>query len=216
MSNSVDKNELREELEAMTIAKVRSYAAMYNISYTRDMSKDDIITTILDKMAKKNVMKAANLDAPPAPGRTRVLISKDVSIGTKAGSRPVPVWVNGYVCTIPRGVAVDVPHKVVEVLKNSYHWQMTEDTSLPINDPKRMRFEPVVSYPFQILASTPGPDPSPGNEKAKQASYGPRLEFFEKFGRWPKRQELLDAMKQGFIKMRPGVRAPVADEPVDD
>ena len=62
----------------------------------------------------------------------------------------------------------------------------------------------VHSYPFQLISMTPGPDPRPGVEKTKSSAYGPRVAFRDRFGRWPKRAELLEAIKEGLIKINAG------------
>jgi hypothetical protein len=123
----------------------------------------------------------------------------------------VYVSVNGYRITIPRGVQVDVPSKIVEVLNNAKDWQLVENPDEPMNSPKRYTRQPVLSYPFQLIDRTPGPDPRPGYERSKQAHYGPREKFAQLFGRWPKRHELLEARKEGFIKLEPNETLPAAE-----
>lgn len=207
-----------DALESLTIAQLRKFANHAGIPFARDTTKDELIAKIKDAQNRRNLAAPVNENVGPKPGYTRILIHKDPSTGVKAGSRPVTVRVNGYVVTIPRGIPQDVPHKVVEVLQHSTKPQVVEDPSLPASDPQKFRMESVHSYPFQILASTPGPDPVSSWDKMREATYRPRERYRELFGRWPTRAALREAIKEGFIKLGSGetLGSVVADSDKDD
>lgn len=186
--------EEQDEFTNMTIAQARSSAKLYNVALSREMTSDDIKTAIRLKIKKHNFVRVADSNTAPAPGRWRIIVHKSTNEGAKVGGRPVQVNVQGYRASIPRNVAVDVPEKVVRVLENSYTYVTVEQ------DGGNSAFEPQLTYPFQVLASTPGPDPSPGYEKIKARWYQARKKFRDHFGYWPKNQAMLrEAIKEGHI-----------------
>lgn len=193
-----------DRLDGMSIAQLRSYAKLINVPLTREHTTEDIKRDIRAKQKKHNIVNEADVNKGPAPGRWRIILHKNTEFGAKAGSRPVTIRVNGYVCTIPRNIPVDVPEKVVRVLENSVHYVAVEQP-----DGRSWGFESQLSYPFQVIAMTPGPDPSPGYEVSKARYYMMREAFRNEFGYFPKnRAQLENAIKEGFIK-----RAEPAVEP---
>ena len=188
------------DFENMTLAQARKYAGLYRIPVSKDMEKEDIIAVIKTKMKGKDIAVVAETGDHPAPGWARIELQR-ASNGNS--NRPVYVSINGYRITIPRGVPVDVPIKIVGVLNDAKDWQLVENEDEPINSPKRYTRQPILSYPFQLIDKTPGPDPRPGYELGKQSHQGPREKFRSLFGRYPKRWELLEARKEGFIKLEP-------------
>lgn len=193
-----DAEEVAEDLETYTIAKLRSYASLYRVPFAKDSTKEEIIKAIKYKMRNTQMVKVADGKAGPAPGFVRVKLMKDSS--PKARNAAVYFMVNGRTAAIPRGVACDIPFKFEEAMRNSTHPQVVEDSSKAFNDAKRFSIEEAPSYPFEVLDRTPGPDPWPGTEVTRRASYGPREKFWKLFGRWPRRGEVHDAIKGGFIK----------------
>jgi hypothetical protein len=184
-----------DEFEGMTINQLRSAAKLYNVAVARDMNSDDIRGAIRRKVSKHKMVTKADTSTGPAPGKYRIILHKTTDMGAKVGGRPATVMVNGYRCTIPRNIPVDVPEKVVRVLENSVHYVTVEQ------EDRTSAHEPVLSYPFQVLAHTPGKDPSPGYEKGKERWYRVREQFWKKFGFWPKNQAMLrEAIKDGHIK----------------
>ena len=196
MSDTLD-----QELLEMDMAQLRKYAAAARVAIARDMNKEEIISAIKAKMKDKDILRIGEVGKAPEPGFARIILHRDPTPG--AGNRPVYVQVNGYKCTVPRGIEVDVPMKVVSVLNDAKEMRKEEDPSQPYNSPARWRNIMVHSYPFQTLMFTPGPDPRPGFERTKAAKYGPRVAFRDKFGRWPQRAELIEAIKDGLIKLQP-------------
>jgi hypothetical protein len=192
----LDQKEEGDRLDNMTIAQLRSYAKLINVPLTREHTTEDIKRDIRAKQKKQNIVNEADTSTGPAPGRWRIILHKNTEFGAKAGSRPVTIKVNGYTCTIPRNIPVDVPEKVVRVLENSCHYVAVEQP-----DGKSWGFEAQLSYPFQVVAMTPGPDPSPGYEVSKARKYMMREAFRNEFGYWPRNSaQLEEAIKEGLIK----------------
>lgn len=207
-ASNPDFQEVEERLEDMTIAKLRQFASLQRVAFNKDSTKIEIIEAIKHRGRGQTLAKVATEGAPP-PGYCKIRLLKDG--GPKSRNLPVYIQINGRTATLPRGVPCLVPFKVVELLRNATHPQLIENSELAYNDPKRVTIENSASYPFEVLDSTPGPDPWPGNEVGKRANYGPRLKFWKLFGRWPRRGEVHDAIKQGFIKMEVGENIPLSD-----
>lgn len=171
--------------------------AAARIPVTPTMTKDDLISALEGKVKHEQIALPAVSNAP-APGRTRIKIFRDPSPG--ASNFPVYASVNGFRVNIPRGIEVDVPHKIVEVLNNATQLVLKENIQEPLNSPKRHTWEESQSYPFQILASTPGNDPKPGAEKERAAKTRLRELHVKKFGSWPTDEELKNAIKNGELR----------------
>ena len=195
--------------ETMTLVQARKYASLYRIPVDKDMEKEDIIASIKNKMKSKDIAVVADTGEHPAPGWARIELHRNAMPGNQ--NRPVYVSINGYRITIPRGIPVDVPIKITKVLNDAKDFQLVENIDEPMNSPKRYTRQAVLSYPYQLLDITPGPDPRPGYERSKLAHYGPREKFMKLFGRWPKRYELLEARKEGFIKLDANESLPNAE-----
>jgi hypothetical protein len=193
MSEPILDQELATRLDTMNIADLRKTAKMYNVALSREMTAEDIKAAIQRKKSKHNLVMEATSDAP-APGRWRIIVHKTSEHGAAAGSRPVFVKVNGFGVSIPRNVPVDVPEKIVRVLEKSVHYVPIEGAD------GHTRGEAQLSYPFQVVAMTPGPDPVPGYEKTKARNYARRLAFRDEFGYWPRNQaQLREAEEKGLI-----------------
>ena len=198
-------------LESKNEAQLRKYADLMRIPLTKDMTRKEIISAIKARQKDKQTIEIAETGTRPKPGWARIEILKDSSPG--ATNRPVYVQVNGYRCTVPRGVEVDVPIKVVNVLNDSRSVKVAEDKNRAFNDPRYFSKEMLPSYPFQVRDINPGPDPNPSaGQRSRIARAGPREEFREQFGRYPRRDELLQAQKEGFVKMRGDILPPPIKE----
>ena len=186
-------------LSDLDINELRKLATtVYRIVLTRDMSEADIRKAIEAKKKKSDYAELAELvGGAPKPGYARILVHKDPSPG--ASNRPVPLGINGYRIAIPRGIEVDVPIKVVGVLNDAKVSVLREDTSLAPNDPGRFKFESAHSYPFSLITMTPGPDPRPGYEQNREKQMRPRVKFRDKYGYWPRKEELREAMRRGDL-----------------
>lgn len=188
------------DFELMPLEVLRKYCGLYRIPIANTADKAEIIEAIKSKSKTREMATVAETDNRPAPGWARIELHRDPTPGSS--NRPLYVSINGYRVTIPRGVQVDVPEKIVGVLNDAKEWKLVENQDEPLNSPRRYQRQPMLSYPFQLIDRTPGPDPRPGYEKSKASHYGPRAEFHERFGRWPTRAELLEAQKEGFIKLK--------------
>lgn len=191
-------NDQTNDLDGLTIGELRKKAGIYRVPLSRDMTKDDIINAIRVKMAEGKYALEAQGDAPK-PGFARIEVHLDGN--PTASNRPVYVCVNGYSVLIPRGVKVDVPIKIVEALNNARSKRLRENPTVPTSNPARFYFEEVANYPFNILGMTPGPDPRGDLEKTKAAMFAPRKKFHEKFGFWPKDEDLKDALRDGRLTL---------------
>jgi hypothetical protein len=187
------------DLDNLGIAELRKLAStVYRLPLTRDMTADDIRKLIKSKEKKGDFAQLAEFNGDaPRPGWARVIIHKDNN--PSSSNRPVYLSINGYRITIPRGVEVDVPIKVVGVLNDAKQRFLKENTSVGTGDPNRFFWEDSHSYPFSVVNMTSGPDPKPGNEKNREKQMGPRIRFRDKFGYWPKREELREAMRRGEL-----------------
>jgi hypothetical protein len=196
MSEPILDLELAAHLDTMNIAELRKTAKLYNVALSREMTADDIKAAIQRKKSKHNLVVEAVSDKP-APGRWRIIVHKTSEHGAAVGSRPVFVKVNGFAVNIPRNVPVDVPEKVVRVLESSVHFVPVEGAD------GHTRGEAQLSYPFQVVDHTPGPDPVPGYEKTKARMYARRVAFRDEFGYWPRNQAMLrEAEEKGLIGPR--------------
>lgn len=188
------------DFDDMTIQQARKYASIYRISLPKDASKEDIIKMIKAKrQARDMALIVDDNSTGPKPGWARITIHRDPMPG--ATNNPVYIGANGYNVTVPRGVECDVPIKVVGVLNDSVEERLVQNPNAGPNGADAWEYKKVMCYPFQVIAMNPGPDPRPGFERGKEAAMRPRMKFRELFGRWPSHAELLEAKKEGFLKL---------------
>ncbi len=202
VSNSeADNDEGELSFDSLNIAQLRKYAALYRIPLERDASKADILRIIKAKAAKQDLVVTVEDkdDGSPKPGWSRINVSRDPMPG--AGNFPIYVNVNGYEITLPRGVTVDVPTKVVATLNDAMEERLIANEDLPFNDPNRYTYQKVLRYPFQLIQTTPGPDPRPGYEIQRAVQNKPRMKFREIFKYWPSRQQLAEAQRDGLLRL---------------
>lgn len=174
---------------------IKRAISIYGLQVQKEWTKEHIISAIKNKLNKSDYALPAVGDAP-APGRTRIRIEK-----AKTGKeQPVFIGINGYRITIKRGEWVDVPHKVVSLLDTAREYTLQVDEEKPFNDPTRERWVWSHSYPFSTGASTPGPDPKPGDELVRGARAAAKREFADSEGYWPTEEQLRAAQKDGMFK----------------
>lgn len=77
---------------------------------------DDVVATPTRSKAATKAVKGANHDAA-LTGKTRVVTIHPTN--DEAGSDAVFLSLNGYAYQIPRGIPVEVPDEVVQILKNA-------------------------------------------------------------------------------------------------
>lgn len=180
--------------EDMQMHELRRLANSYGIKAQRDWDKDDFVTAINNRRNRNESLVQVvhnTTNTAPAAGHARIIIHN-----TQTGSNhPIPVSVNNYVCRIPRDVQVDVPIEVLEALSNS-------KTPIQVKDPKggldregkpKLVWKDVPSYPFQLVAITPGIACYPnGTRKVRPyntAKHDLKLKYREIYGRWPRRAQ---------------------------
>jgi hypothetical protein len=176
---------------------------IYRIPVTKDYTKGDIIDAIRRKKDGRRVdvaIDARDVNEIP-PGWAKVQLFKDNS--PKASNRPQYFMVGGYRCTVPFGIPVLIPLKVLEVLQNAVESRRVEDNSVSNRNSDASRFKTVEvhRFPFSVLGQTPGPDPRPVLEKMKAINLAPREAYRDYFGRWPTNAELRVAIQDGVVKL---------------
>ena len=198
MTDQIDAQDEREEdaLGELKISDLRKFAKIMGITSQSGWKTEDYLLAIKQRQEASGVNLALGENAPK-PGYSRILVHRDPTPGHK--NTPIHVGVNGQLLQVPRGVEVEVPTIFVEALNNA----MTTKKEL-VKDASRDNpagvFEDVksVSYPFTVIATTPGKYVNPHDGRA--ANYARREEFWKRFGRWPTAAELIEAMKQKIIK----------------
>jgi hypothetical protein len=184
----------------MTLPKLREYAALQRLPVDKTTTREELIEAIHRKLAGRVMPQLADKETDLRPGYARIRIEEDPSPTAKQ----IPVYINdnGYECTIPRGVEVIVPQRVVRNLQNATAKrlrQVEQDNGPPIT--KEVR---VPSYPFQVIESKPGPEVLTKREMQARKKFAPRLRYWQQFGKWPKPRELAYAIQQGFLNLESG------------
>lgn len=183
MSNIL--KELRENLELLPISELRNKASKnFGLRIPRDDTKEDIINRIIGVASKQDFAVEAKGDMPQ-PGWTRIQVHPVPGKPTF----PFYVGINGYFCWVPFNIEVDVPNKIVDVLKDAVEHRNVMDEF------GNNKWQLEKSYPFNILASVPGPDPRPGAEVARERKIANKRRFAELHGRWPRDKEVHDMQR---------------------
>jgi hypothetical protein len=185
----------------MPIGKLREYASHLRVALAKTDTKEEIIEKLESKLSGKVIPELANSASKLKPGYARIRLHEDPMPG--ASNLPVYVNANGYVATIPRGVEVIVPMRVVRVLNDATVNRRRQQTSADANGREAFKETTVSvpSYPFQILELAPGPEVLTTLEMAKAKTIGPRKRYADMFGRWPKPAELTRAIEQKLISL---------------
>lgn len=198
MTDLIDAQDERNEdgLGEYKIQELRRFAKLLGITSQSGWKTEDYLLAIKQRQEGLGVNLALGENAPK-PGYSRVLVHRDPTPGHK--NNPVHVGVNGQLLAIPRGVEVEVPTIFIEALKNAITTKKEQTKDASRDNPAGV-FSDVesVSYPFTVVATTPGKYVNPHDGRA--ANYARREEFWKKFGRWPTHAELNEAMKQKIIK----------------
>lgn len=182
-----------EILEDLSIASLRSAAKALGITADRKWEKEDFVRAIKAKRQGDDVTKIVfDNSGAPAPGYARILVHRDPTPGHK--NSPIHVGFNGQLYQIPRNIEVDVPKEFVESLANARTVQIRQEQDATRKNPGGVyKDEEQLSYPFQVLAITPGQWKNPHDSRAK--SYAIRKQFNEEFGSWPTDGELKEYKK---------------------
>lgn len=202
MTDMIDNETQEDTVGSLSIGQLRQYAKLLNIPSERTWDKNDYIDAIERHRANKNTANVV-FDGPdgnaPLPGYARIILNRDPTPGH--ANSPVQVGVNGELLHIPRGIQVDIPIPYMNALRNA-----TTRTSVQTGNPSKdnpggvFREEDTLSYPFQLLAVTPATKQWVSKSDNRQVHYAMRVEFVDKFGRWPTDGELKEAIKAKLLK----------------
>jgi hypothetical protein len=183
--------EFRTSLSGLDIGELRKKASTnFGIKLTRQHTKEDIINNIMDAVSKANYAQAADGDLKPGYAR--------IKLTPIAGKVTFPVYqnTNGYFGFIPPGIECDVPIKVIETLEHAEEIKQVQNEFGEYKD----SMQP--SYPYQVLAINPGPDPKPGYEVQRERKQAPKRAFFAKHGYWPTDKQMQEyTATGGMIQM---------------
>lgn len=188
----------------MEIGKLRQYASHLRLPLAKTATKAEIIDAIERKLNGRVIPTIASGDNSPLPGYARIRVLEDPTPGSS--NLPVYINANGYVATLPRGVDIDVPMRVVRVLNDAVVRRRKQST---VQDPATGReiFKETTvvtpSYPFQMIEMTPGPEVLTAHELNKKKADGPRKRYRALFGHYPKRGDLQRAIEQGLVSLNP-------------
>ena len=181
MSNNTSGQDARAQLKQATIGELRALAKFHGVKSEKTWKAEDYIKSIAavlsDGSLSFNVSANDEDDwvedlpeiadyslAPkpagvkedkPAPGFARIVIHKDPTPGHV--NSPVQVGLNGRMFHVPRGKEVDIPYLYIGVLKDAVNTiirQKSEPTAA--NPACEMVEEAMLTYPFQVVAVTPG------------------------------------------------------------
>lgn len=190
--NDNDDSTQLEAIDNLDIATLRKYAKLAGIAAKKDWAKEDFVAAIKAQQEVASTSLVFDDNKGPRAGFARILIHRDPTPGHK--NSPVHVAVNGHIFSIPRGVQVDVPYPIVEVLANAKTIDTNEQASPDQRNPGGV-FKEVErpSYPFQVIAVTPGKYVNQSDTRT--ATYNLRKEFHTKHGTWPTHAELAEYRK---------------------
>lgn len=186
------------ELEGLPIGVLRKQAAtLYGINVTKEMEREDILSAIKSRTNKVDFAFEAKGDLPK-PGWARITLLNLPGEPTRAQV----FTVNGYRCSVPRGIEVDVPIKVYRAMKNAKRKRLEEDKTEAVNSTRRWKWIESESFPTTLHAITEGLDPKPGHERTKEAKLRPYHAFMKRYGYWPTptmvKQAIIDGRLDGF------------------
>lgn len=186
--------------EDLPIGKLREYASHMRVALAKTATKKEIIEALNRKVRDRSVAELAGPSSSIKPGYAKIRLLQDPM--PDAQNLPVYVNANGYVCTIPRGVDVIVPMRVVRTLNDAVVKRKKQSIA-NINGREQFSETEVISpsYPFQVIESVPGPEVLTTLEMAKLKTIGPRRRYQKLFGRWPRPKDLTRAIEQGLIKL---------------
>lgn len=187
-----------EAIATLPIQGLRNAAKILGITAERDWNKEDFVRAIQAKQKEDSVTKVVfDGSTGPQPGFARILVHRDPTPGHK--NSPIPIGFNGQIYQVPRGVEVDVPKEFIGVLTDARSVEVRQAEGASKEQPSGIyKEETQTSYPFQVLAVTPGKWKNPHD--SRQASFAIRKEFKDMHGAWPTMGELRDFKKARMAK----------------
>lgn len=178
-------NDLVQSLEAATLAELRSKASKtFGLRISRNHTRDDIIAEIMEQAKKFEFAKDAEGDLEPGWSR--------IKVHPIPGRSKFPFYfnLNGYQGLIPLNREVDVPNKIVKMLRDAEENQpVTDDTGA-------VTWRLQESYPFTLIEQRKGPDPKPGIEVQREIKLQPKRDFYKEHGYWPSDAVLAEHRKE--------------------
>lgn len=201
-NNQADLNDLRSTLEAATLAELRVRASKtFGIKVSRQHTQDQIIDEIMQLASKFEFAQDSEGDLKPGWSRIRVHPIPGRS------KFPFPFNLNGYQGLIPLNREVDVPNKLIPMLRDAEENQYWES-----DDGNESGWRLQESYPFTLIEQKPGPDPKPGIEVQRAIRQKDKILFRDIEGHWPKDDELSDWKKLRAEELKAENRAAEAKE----
>ena len=179
---NMDTQDAIENSETVDIGTLRKAAKALGIQAERTWVRDDFVRAIKQRQQDGSGTLNFLVDgaSQPPPGYARVIVHRNPTPGHK--NTPIHVGHNGTLFQVPRGLEVDMPKEFLNSLKDA----ITKETREV--EPGKYVEEDQMSYPFQVLAITPGQWKNPNDNRA--ASYRIRKEFMDMHGVWPTAAEL--------------------------
>lgn len=195
----------------MTIGQLKEVAKHMRVAVSKDASAEDIIEALNKKQRNRVVAEVAQKETGLKPGYARIRIDE-----TQNSNRQMPVYVfdNGLDMTIPRGVEVDVPQRIVDHLRNSKvkrRRQVDGEDGRP-----KTTFLEVLQYPFQVIDVNPGPQIKTKREQAADRLIGPRRKYRDMFGRWPRPRDMTRAIESGLLTLDKDEELPQSEMMLDN
>lgn len=191
-------NEQLDAVDSLDIGQLRRAAKLLNITAEKSWTKDDFVTAITEAQAQEsNVAAVFDQSKGPKPGYARVLIHRDPTPNHANG--PVHLGLNGRIIAVPRGGEFDIPLAYVGVLRDAVTTTTRQTQNGNKENPSGLfQDEAQTSYPFQVIAATPGPFVNGNDQRA--AKYIKRKAFHDANGAWPTDGELKEFEKIRMAK----------------
>lgn len=191
--NPTDSGSHMDLVDSLDIKTLRTAASALGISARRDWNKQDFIYAIKERQSAQPAVEVVfDPSKNPRPGFARLIVHRDPSPNHK--NSPIHVGLNGQIFQIPRNIPVDIPKEFIEVLSNARSVQTREQESSTRENPSGVyKDEEQLSYPFQVMAVTPGEWVNPYDTRARK--FALRSEFNRIHGAWPTEGELAEFKK---------------------
>ena len=195
----------------MTLGQLKEVAKHMRVAVSKDASAEEIIEALNKKQRGRAVAEIAQKETGLKPGYARIRIDEN-----QQSNKQMPVYIfdNGLEITIPRGVEVVVPNRIVELLRNSKvkrRKQIDGEDGRP-----KTTFLEVLQYPFQVLDILHGPNVLTKREIAAERLIGPRRRYRDMFGRWPRPRDMTRAIESGILSLDKDEELPASEIMLED
>lgn len=195
----------------MTLGQLKEVAKHMRVAVSKDATAEEIIESLNKKQRGRVVAEIAQKESGLKPGYARIRLDE-----RQDSNRQIPAYVydNGLEMTIPRGVEVDVPKRIVDHLRNA-KVKRRKQVDGPDGRPVTTFLE-VLQYPFQVLDINPGPEVKTKREQAAERLIGPRRRYRDMFGRWPRPRDMTRAIESGLLKLNTDEELPTSEMMLED